>query len=145
MAREPPSRWPRTPTTSFSRWATSRTATSADIAHATSEDGLAWEYRGVVLDDGLSLFFQDVERTYGDKVRAYRVEALIEDAYSHTELDISPILEASRDGDWRGDGMHHVDPVLVYTGVENVVPVDGKMQGSEWSIGIYRHRREGRG
>jgi len=41
--------------------------------------------------------------------------------------------------------MHHVDPVLAYTGVENVVPVDGKMQGSEWSIGIYRHRREGRG
>jgi len=98
--------------------------------------------RPVVLDDGLYCFFQDVARTYGDKVRAFRVTELTRESYSHREIDASPIIEASRsEGDglaWRADGMHHVDPALAYTGGPNVVPVDGKTTGGNWSIGIYR-------
>ncbi|MFB6075173.1 MAG: hypothetical protein ABEJ89_09180 [Haloarculaceae archaeon] len=95
--------------------------------------------RPVVLEDGLYFFFQDVERTYGDKVRAFRVDELTRESYSHHEIDESPILEATMDGGWRDDGMHNVDPALAYTGVENVVPVDGKTDDGVWSIGIYRH------
>jgi hypothetical protein len=98
--------------------------------------------RPVVLDDGLYCFFQDVARTYGDKVRAFRVTELTRESYSHTETDASPIVEASReDGDglaWRADGMHHVDPALAYTGGPNVVPVDGKTTSGNWSVGVYR-------
>lgn len=99
--------------------------------------------RPVVLDDELYLFMQDVERTYGDKVRAFRVTELTRESYSHTELDASPILEASREAGWHADGMHHIDPALAYTSGPNVVPVDGKTTSSDWSIGMYRLRNGG--
>lgn len=94
--------------------------------------------RPVVLDDGLFLFFQDVERTYGDEVRCFEVETLTESEYAHSELSQSPVLESTGDGGWRHEGMHHVDPGPATTGVENVVAVDGKDADNGWSIGVYR-------
>lgn len=93
--------------------------------------------RPVVYDDHLHLFIQDVERTYGDKVRCYRVETLTEAEYEHTEIEGSPVIEATRDGGWNDDGMHHVDAALAYDDTKNVVAVDGKDPDGRWSIGLY--------
>lgn len=94
--------------------------------------------RPLIDGDDLYLFFQDVERTYGDKVRCFEVTALSEREYDHREVDASPLLAATFDGGWRDQGMHHVDPALPYRGDANVVPVDGKDADHEWSIGVYR-------
>jgi hypothetical protein len=96
--------------------------------------------RPVVGDEAIYTFYQDVERTYGDKVRCFEVTALTREAFAHEETDASPLLEATHDGGWNDNGMHHVDAALAYTGRGNVVPVDGQDEESLWSIGLYRRR-----
>lgn len=93
--------------------------------------------RPFVRDGDLHLFVQDVERTYGDKVRCFRVETLTESEYEHTEIPQSPVVASTGNGGWNDDGMHHIDPMVAFAGTENVVAVDGKDPNGNWSIGLY--------
>lgn len=93
--------------------------------------------RPIVHDDHVDVFFQDCVARYGDKVRAYRITDLGPETYADTELPCSPVVEATHDGGWRDELMHHVDAGLAYAGVTDVVAVDGKVDDS-FAIGLYK-------
>lgn len=89
-------------------------------------------------EEHVDVFFQDCRRTYGDKVRAYRISELTSDGYALEEYPTSPIVEASFRDEWNYDGMHHVDFGLAYTGISDIIAMDGKATGwnQRFSIGL---------
>jgi hypothetical protein len=57
-------------------------------------------------------FTQDVEPTYGNAVRAFRITTLTATNYAEEPASTQPILNATGHG-WRAWGMHQIDPVEV--------------------------------
>ena len=94
--------------------------------------------RPIVHDTYVDVFFQDCQRTYGDKVQPYKISELTPETYDHERYETGPIVEASFDEAWNYDGMHHVDFGLAYAGDRNVVATDGKATGwnQRFSIGF---------
>lgn len=96
--------------------------------------------RPIVREDGITVFFQDVDPFYGESVRAYRITDLSPTAYADHELSPSPVIDGTgEDGTWNGHRMHHYDPWHLGEGEGWRVAVDGDGTGDlGWSIGIYR-------
>ena len=99
--------------------------------------------RPIVHDDYVDFFFQDCARRYGDKTRAFRITDLTPETYTGYELPCSPVVEAQLNHDWNHETMHHVDAGLAYSGVDNIVAVDGSPEDRvpgdiKAAIGLYR-------
>jgi hypothetical protein len=57
-------------------------------------------------------FTQDVEPTYGNALRAFRITTLTDTEYAEEPATAEPVLKATGRG-WRAWGMHQLDPVEV--------------------------------
>lgn len=79
---------------------------------------------GVVADDGrLYRYVQDDGPYYGHSVKVFEILSLTDTSYLEKELGV--ILEGSGvEGDWREDGMHHIDHLKLSDG-SWLVTVDG--------------------
>jgi hypothetical protein len=75
--------------------------------HITRGGGRMIVYNGTPLR-----FTQDVEPTYGNALRAFRITTLTETEYKEEPVSEKPLLEATGQG-WRAWGMHQLDPVEV--------------------------------
>ncbi len=94
--------------------------------------------RPIVHDDGVDVFRQVRDPTYGRKLIPYRITKLSADEYQERKLETSPTVAASEeDGTWNEAGMHHADFLPARSGVSQYVPVDGKDSNGVWSIGMY--------
>lgn len=88
--------------------------------------------RPIVSESSVDIFLQDSVTSYGNKLRIYRITSLSKTACEVSELETSPILDASGSG-WNSRGMHQLDRIN-----GTVSFVDGKDVNSIWSIGIYQ-------
>ncbi|WP_418286668.1 hypothetical protein [Halorubrum sp. DTA46] len=98
--------------------------------------------RPVVHDDGVLLFFQDCERQYGHRVRAYDVTELDSTAYTDREHPDSPVLEGTGSHvGWNAGRMHHLDPWYVdgrwFCAVDGNISHAAVFTGRHWSLGAY--------
>lgn len=89
--------------------------------------------RAIVCNNNVIRFAQKCDITYGEAVRAFKVDSLTTTDYAEHEVYESPVIEKSGSG-WNTNGMHTVDPWWI--GDRWLVAVDGKV-GGVWSIGIY--------
>jgi len=71
--------------------------------------------RVVQFDNRLLRITQDDAPTYGNQVRAFEVTLLSRTYYAEFEVPESPLLSATGYG-WNGDGIHHLDPLLLPSG-----------------------------
>ena len=99
--------------------------------------------RPVVFDDHILAFYQDCERRYGERVRAFEITELTPTAYTDTERPHSPALEPPGGLGWNSGAMHQIDPW--YDGEGWHCVVDGNLGlgyqvlgEHHWAIGIYR-------
>jgi hypothetical protein len=86
--------------------------------HITRGGGRMIVYQGTPLR-----FTQDVEPTYGNALRVFRITTLTATHYAEEAGAGAPLLSATGRG-WRAWGMHHVDPVEVRSNLWQAV-VDG--------------------
>lgn len=79
--------------------------------------------RIIVSGDQIYRYTQDGLPYYGNSVRVFKVNKLLESEYEDEE--ISSILSGTKkDSDWRKDGMHHIDQ-LQFNDNQWLVAVDG--------------------
>jgi hypothetical protein len=64
--------------------------------------------RVLLVNGGIIRFAQDDQRTYGKKVRAFRITEISRTKYVELEYEGNPILNAQGKG-WNRHGMHHID------------------------------------
>lgn len=94
-----------------------------------------------LVDENVTLFFQDCTDQYGDKVRVYEIESLSPIAYADREVAGSPLLEGTGGLTWNSGRMHHIDAWPTEQGF--ICAVDGDIgfgrlfTGDQWRIGIY--------
>jgi len=98
--------------------------------------------RPIVHDDYVDFFYQDWVRRSEDKVRVVRITDLTRETYNAVELPCSPAVEGQLDEGWNHEKMHHVDAGLAYSGVKNVIGVDGSSgpdfpEKNGFAIGLY--------
>lgn len=98
--------------------------------------------RPVVHDDGVLLFFQDGERVYGHRVRAYTITELGPNTYADEEHPASPVLEGTgAHVGWNSGRMHHIDPWYVdgrwFCAVDGNITHSTVFTGRHWSLGVY--------
>ncbi len=105
--------------------------------------------RPIVRNDRIVVFFQDCERRYGDKVRAFEITDLDPETYHDRELPESPVLEGTgAHVGWNSGRMHHIDPW--YADGEWFCVADGNIEhtaaftGRHWALGVYSSGRDGR-
>lgn len=97
--------------------------------------------RPIIQGESIVLFYQDCQRYYGHKLRAYKTTELSPESYNDVELDFSPILSPKTGVfGWNAGRMHHIDSW--WTGNEWVCAVDGDLHNHRlnptfWSISIY--------
>lgn len=80
----------------------------------------------IIYSDGMLYRYTQADYPhYGDSVRVFRVKKLTELEYE--EEEISQVLcGTNKDGDWRKDGMHHIDQL--------------KISENQWLIAVDGHR-----
>lgn len=93
--------------------------------------------RIIVSDENVYRYTQSDYPHYGDSVRVFKVNKLSELEYE--EEEISLILSGSKkEGDWRKDGMHHIDQLKINDN-QWLVAVDGhtfkKVNYFAWKLG----------
>ncbi|KAA9396690.1 hypothetical protein Har1130_17630 [Haloarcula sp. CBA1130] len=99
--------------------------------------------RPIVFDDHVLAFYQDCERRYGKRVRAFEITELSPTTYTDTERPHSPALEPPGGLGWNSGAMHQVDPWYDGDGwhcaVDGTLGLGHQVLGEHhWAIGIYR-------
>jgi hypothetical protein len=85
--------------------------------------------RVVVYNGQLYRFAQDSIPYYGRLVRSFKISEISESEYKENEVQV--ILSGSdKEGDWRKDGMHHIEQLKINDG-QWIVAVDGHIFNSE--------------
>lgn len=79
----------------------------------------------VIVDDGaIYRFTQDYQSYYGKSVTSFKITALSETEYLEEEITV--VLQGSNQkGEWRKDGMHHIDQLKIKEN-EWLIAVDGQ-------------------
>lgn len=65
--------------------------------------------RVIIFDGKIIRYTQDDDPTYGNQVRAFKIDTLTTTSYEEHEVDESPILKPDGRG-WNAHGMHQIDP-----------------------------------
>lgn len=97
--------------------------------------------RPVVTDSHLTVFFQDCQSQYGDKLRAFEIAELTVSDYNDRECQQSPVLEGTGGTGWNSGRMHHIDPWYVdgqwRCAVDGGIGIGASLLGDGFSIGMY--------
>jgi hypothetical protein len=104
----------------------------------TSDSAVRPAGRPLIRDNYIDFMWMDNVRSYGDRVRVYRITDLSTSTFSDTEIDNSPLIQGTFDsGSWTEGGMHHVETTLAFAGGHDLVFVDGADGNGEYAIGVY--------
>ncbi|OPH56668.1 hypothetical protein BC351_27390 [Paenibacillus ferrarius] len=80
--------------------------------------------RLVAMGSQLFRYTQDGSQYYGNSVRVFKVNTLSEFEYKDEEVSIV-LRGTNKDRDWRKDGMHHIDQLMI-SDTQWLVAVDGQ-------------------
>lgn len=98
--------------------------------------------RPIVCRDRIIAFYQDCERQYGDKVRAFEITDLDPETYRDRERPESPVLEGTGGHiGWNAGRMHHIDPWYVdgewFCVADGNIAHSSVFTGRHWALGVY--------